>query len=87
MPEQLARQTLGPIANDGAANLTSGGNAQTRMSVGVGLHEQRHVPPVELGAAVVGLLELTPPADVFVRTKRHHAESESPWRVFPATFE
>lgn len=80
MTEQLARQSFGPIANDGTANLPSGGNAQTRMTVGVGSHEQRHVPPVEFGAAVVGLLELTAPPDVFLRTKRHHAELEPPWR-------
>jgi hypothetical protein len=71
--KQFARQALGAVANDRAANLAGRRNAKPRKPAGCVIDEDRHQPPVHLDARPVNCFELGPTPDVFARTKRHRS--------------
>jgi hypothetical protein len=69
MSEQLPRQTLRAVSNDGAANLSRRRNAQPSMSLCVLPDKHRHKLPVHLGAALIGLFEVGAPPNVLGRAE------------------
>jgi hypothetical protein len=68
--EQLAGETLGAIANHGAANFSRRRNAETCRLARIMSDEHGHEPPVQLDALVVSQLEVGSPPDVLGRPER-----------------
>ncbi len=58
VPEQLADETLGSIADDRRAELSCCGNTQPRPNRPVRRHEQGHEPPLQPHALLIGPLEI-----------------------------
>ena len=62
-PENLARQALGAVPLDGAAQLARGGDAEPRPGTPVLEQKHRHEPAGDPRSLAVDALELGPAAD------------------------
>jgi hypothetical protein len=72
MAEQFPGDALGAIADDRAANPPCGRDAEPRIANDIGRDEHRHQTPADLGATLVGQVEIGPAPDMFARPERRH---------------
>jgi hypothetical protein len=56
--KNLSYQSFSPVSQNGATQLSGGGNTQPTQGPAVGQQEHRAVAPLDLGAMFVNLLEI-----------------------------
>lgn len=79
--KKLADPPLGPVAHDGAAELTGSGNAQPGLGLSGASQEDQHVAAVHLQALLVHPLEIGAAANVLIRAKRVAHAPRPAWRA------
>jgi hypothetical protein len=70
VPKQFTGQPFGPVPDDGAADFTGSGDAETRVRSAVGARKDRHQATADLGTITVRRFEIGAPGNVFGRAKR-----------------
>ena len=75
--EQLANQSFGAIADNGAADFSGSGNPKPRRRLRSDAGEYHHEPAAYAGAGFVRLLKVGPATDMLVGPKRCCAHAAS----------
>jgi len=72
-PENLSYQSFSPVSDDRAAQFLRRRNPESSHRLLIRQQKHGEISTVDLGAAVVNLLEFGPPTDVFGRPKGRHS--------------
>jgi hypothetical protein len=75
VPEQLANQSFGAIADNGAADFPGSGNPKPRRRLWSCAGEYHHEPAAYTGAGFVSLLKVGPATEMLVGPKRFCAHA------------